>query len=272
MSLGERARQHPGPALNIALLLTFTRQDLVDRYSSSLLGGVWTLINPLVQILIYTLIFSKIMGARLGGLGVEFSEYGYSIYLVPAMLAWGAFGNTITRVTTIYQDKSGLIGKVSLSLGALPLYILLSETIVFLVSMGLFAGFLLIVGFPITFMWVLLIPVYLVQQLLAYGLGFGAAVLGVFARDVVELVRIAVSIWFWLTPIVYVLDILPESTRALLYYNPMTHIVTAHRELILYARVPDVTALLVLLGLGLGLLAAALYGFRRLETDMRDCI
>ena len=258
--------------MNISLLLTFTRQDLVDRYSSSLLGGVWTLINPLVQILIYTLIFSKIMGARLSDLGVEFSEYGYSIYLVPAVLAWSAFGNTVTRVTTIYLDKAGLIGKVSLSLRALPLYILLSETIVFLISMSLFAGFLLIIGFPITWAWLWLIPVYLVQQLMAYSLGFGAAVLGVFIRDIVELMRITVQLWFWLTPIVYVLTILPEETQALLSWNPMTHFVTAFRDVILYAQQPDLMVLAKLLCLGLVLLGMALFGFKRLEKDMRDFI
>jgi lipopolysaccharide transport system permease protein len=258
--------------LNIALLLTFTRQDLVDRYSSSILGGVWTLINPLVLILIYTLIFSKIMGARLSDLGVEFSEYGYSIYLVPAVLAWSAFGNTLTRVSTVFQDKAGLIGKVSLSLRTLPLYILLSETIVFLISMSLFAIFLLLIGYPISWMWLLLIPVYLVQQLLAYSLGFGAAVLGVFVRDVIELVRITVQLWFWLTPIVYVLDILPEETQNMLAWNPMTHFVTAFREVILYARVPDLGALAVLAVVGLCFLAMALFGFQRLEKDLRDFI
>ncbi len=258
--------------MNVALIMTFTRQDLVDRYASSLLGSVWTLINPLVQILIYTLIFSKIMGARLSDLGVEFNEYGYSIYLVPAVLTWGAFGNTLTRVTTIFQDKAGLIGKVSLSLRALPLYILLSETIVFLISMSLFAIFLLLIGYPITWMWLLLIPVFMVQQLLAYSLGFGAAVLGVFVRDVVELVRITVQLWFWLTPIVYVLAILPQETQDLLAWNPMTHFVTAFRDIILYARMPDVEALAALLGVGLCLLAMALYGFKRLEKELRDFI
>lgn len=212
------------------------------------------------------------MGARLSDLGVEFSEYGYSIYLVPAVLAWSAFGNTLTRVTTVFQDKAGLIGKVSLSLRTLPLYILLSETVVFLISMSLFAIFLLLIGYPLSWMWLLLIPVYLVQQLLAYSLGFGAAVLGVFVRDVVELVRITVQLWFWLTPIVYVLDILPEETQGLLAWNPMTHFVTAFREVILYARVPDLAALSVLLGLGLVLLAMALFGFKRLEKDLRDFI
>ena len=258
--------------MNFALLFTFTRQDLIDRYSASLLGGVWTLINPLVLILIYTLIFSKIMGARLSDLGVQFEEYGYSIYLVPAVLAWTAFSNTLTRVSTIYLDKAGLIGKVKLSLRALPLYILLSETVVFLISMALFALFLLALEFPITAMWLWLLPVYAVQQLLAYSLGFGAAVLGVFIRDVVELVRISVQLWFWLTPIVYVLSILPEATRALLFWNPMTHFVAAFRAVILYAQQPDLVVLGKLLVLGLALLAVALYGMKRLEKDLRDFI
>ena len=256
--------------MNISLLLRFTRQDLLDRYSASLLGGAWTLINPLVQILIYTLIFSRIMGARLQG--VATGEYSYSIYLVSAMLAWVAFSNTITRITTIYQDKAGLIGKVNLSLRALPLYILVSETLVFLIGMSLFAGFLLLVDFPVTAAWFWLAPVYLTQQLLAYSLGFGAAILAVFIRDLAELMRITVQLWFWLTPIVYVLEILPAGARTILAWNPMTCFVAAHRAAILYAETPDLAALGKLLLLGLALLALALYAFRRLEKEMRDFI
>jgi lipopolysaccharide transport system permease protein len=258
--------------MNLALLLTFTRQDLLDRYSASLLGGLWTLINPLVQILIFTLIFSKIMGARLGGLGVAFEEYSYSVYLVPALLGWFAFGNTLTRVSTIYQDKAGLIGKVNLSLQGLPLYVVLSETVIYLLSMVFFALFLLAIGFPITAAWWYLPLIYAVQQLFAFALGFGAAVIGVFVRDVIELVRITVQIWFWLTPIVYVLDILPDETRRWFAWNPMAHVVTGYRDVVLYGQRPDLLAIGGVALLGLGLLLLARFGFRKLEKDLRDFI
>jgi lipopolysaccharide transport system permease protein len=81
-----------------------------------------------------------------------------------------------------------------------------------------------------------------------------------------------VQLWFWLTPIVYVLDILPKETQDMLAWNPMTHFVTAFREVILYARVPDLAALAVLAVVGLCLLAMALFGFQRLEKDLRDFI
>jgi lipopolysaccharide transport system permease protein len=258
--------------LNPVLLLTFTRQDLVDRYSTSLLGGLWTLINPLVQILIFTLVFSKIMGARLATLGVEFNEYGYSIYLIPAVLSWAAFANTLTRVTTIFQDKAGVISKISIPLAILPLYIVLSESIIFMISMTFFAGFLLLIDFPISLMWLWILPIYLIQQLLAYSLGFGAAVLGVFIRDVVELVKVLVYVWFWLTPIVYVIDIVPAEYETLFALNPMATLIAEYRQVILYAELPDLRGLLVLSAMGVGLMMFALYGFKKLEKDLRDFI
>src|SRR5690606_20456211 len=117
--------------MNITLLLHFVRQDLVDRHAASALGALWTLLLPLVNILIFTLVFSRIMGARLEGMGVEsLGRYGYSVYLVVGLLAWNCFAATLNRTTQVFHEKAALIGKVRMSLFSLPLYVLISETIV----------------------------------------------------------------------------------------------------------------------------------------------
>ncbi|OMH30457.1 ABC transporter permease [Motiliproteus sp. MSK22-1] len=258
--------------MNTSLLLNFCKQDLIDRYSGSILGGAWSFVMPLVNILIFTLVFSKIMGARLEFLGAEFTEYSYSIYLVAGMLAWNAFANTLLRVTNIFNDKGGLIAKVNMSLLQLPLYIVLTETVIFIISLVFFVGFLLLIDFPITIHWLLIPVVFVVQQLLAFALGFIFATLSVFIRDIREFINVILQLWFWFTPIVYIVDILPESARQLFSINPMYLLVSAYRDLVLFHQLPNFSHLVALLAFGGCLMTLGVYVFRKLERDIRDFI
>ncbi|MGH1462402.1 MAG: ABC transporter permease [Neptuniibacter sp.] len=248
------------------------KQDLVSRYSGSILGGAWSFVMPLVNILIFVVIFSKIMGARLEMLGGEFAEYSYSIYLVSGILAWTAFSNTVSRVTNIFTEKASLIGKVNISLLQLPTYIVLTETVIFAISYLFFLAFILIIGFPLS-EYALLIPfVFIVQQILAYAIGFICAVIGVFIKDVKELVGVGMHLWFWLTPIVYVVDILPEHVRIFFMMNPIYHIMTAYRDLLMYQKLPDLLPLTIILVLAVSMLMAGIYLCKKLERDIRDFI
>ncbi|WP_313473439.1 ABC transporter permease [Stutzerimonas kunmingensis] len=256
--------------MNWNLILNFTRQDLVDRHSASVLGAAWTFILPLINILIFTLIFSRLMGMRLHGLGQDLGAYGYSIFLVSGLLAWNCFSATLSRITQVFHEKAHLIGKVRLSLWSLPVYVLLSESVLYLIANAFFFGFLLIIDFDFaaTILWWL--PIFIVMQLLAYALGLVCAVLSVFLRDIKEVVGVVMQIWFWLTPIVYVPDILPESALKLLMLNPFFHIANAYRDTLLTGHAPDLLALAML---GLGAVAIALSAIwvgRRLERDIRD--
>ena len=258
--------------MNLSLLLNFTRQDLIDRYSGSILGGAWSFILPLVNILIFVLVFSKIMGAKLAIFGVEFTQYGYSIYLVAGILAWTAFANSVSRITNIFKEKAGLIAKVNISLSILQVYILLTETIIFIISMTFFAFFLWLIDFPISWHWLLIPLLFLLQQLLAYSLGFIFATLSVFIRDIREFVNVIIQLWFWCTPIVYVIDIIPEFAQKLFYFNPLFIIVSAYREVIIFHRFPELYPLGILLVISLILFFLAFYLFQKLERDVRDFI
>lgn len=258
--------------MNIALLLNFVRQDLVDRYAGSVLGRAWAFVLPLVQILIFIFVFSTIMGAKLSVLGAELGGYAYSIYLVAGILAWNAFANTVSRTASVYQDKAALIGKVDISLAFLPLHILVTETILFCVSWSFFACFLYSVdALPgASLYWLPL--VFLVQQVLAYALGFLAALLGVLLRDVREMVNVGMQLWFWLTPVVYVVTILPEQFRLFFYLNPMVYVMDAYRAIVLYQQPPGWQGLAVVMVLAAACLALALWLYRRMERDIRDLI
>lgn len=257
--------------MNIPLLLHFVRQDLVDRHAASALGALWTLLLPLVNILIFTLVFSRIMGARLEGMGMEsLGRYGYSVYLVVGLLAWNCFAATLNRTTQVFHEKAALIGKVRMSLFSLPLYVLISETIVYLVSMVFFCLFLYLIDFQWSIHWLWWPLIFAIQQLVAYSLGLICAILSVFLRDIKEVVTVVTQLWFWLTPIVYVMTILPGKWMTLLSWNPAYHITKALRDSMIGGRAPDLQGLVVIGVLGLVLLAAGLYLGRKLEKDIRD--
>jgi lipopolysaccharide transport system permease protein len=258
--------------MNTALILNFARQDLKDRYAGSMLGGLWSFIMPLINILIFALVFSNVMGAKLESFGVDFAKYGYSIYLISGILAWNAFAATVVRVTNIFHEKRTLIGKVNMSLRSLPLYILITETFIFTVSFSFFTLFLIMIDFPVNPYWLLMPLLYMAQQLFAYALGFVLAILSVFIQDIKELTGVLMQLWFWLTPIVYVVNILPESIRVYYDLNPMVHFIEAWRSIIIEGQLPNLLPLAVLFVIAVALLCAGFWLMHRLERDIRDFI
>lgn len=255
--------------MNPSLIAELTRRDLTERYAGSALGTAWSLIWPLVMILIYTVVFSQVMGARLAG---SDSAFGYGIYLVAGILPWTAFANTVSRVSTVYVDRAYILTKVRLPLGRLPLFVVLAETVILGIAFGLFLVFLAVTG-SLPGWQLLWVPMlFALVQLFAYALGLFVAMFNVFLRDLKELVGVVLQLWFWLTPIVYVTEILPDWVKALIQYNPAFLFVDAFHQVFVYHRAPDPMGLLALALLGLGLLALDRWLLGRLERDIRDLL
>ena len=253
--------------MKLRLLIEFTKRDFTERYSGSILGVGWSFISPLVNIMIYTLIFSKIMSARMPG--VE-GEYSYSIYLVSGLIPWLAFANTVSRSSTVYLDKKHIISKVNLSLFRLPMFIVISETITFLITMAIFLGFLLVIDYQLSLAMLILPFIYVVQQIFAFALGFIIAQLTVFIRDLKEFTAIVMQIWFWFTPIVYVVAIVPGSLSQLMVYNPVYSFIKIWQSVFVYHSIPDLSGLMIITLIAHCLLIMAFLMYRVLEKDIRD--
>ena len=254
--------------MNTGFILELTKRDFTERYAGSVLGTLWAFVWPLVMIAIYVLVFSRIMGAKLPGLS---SVYSYSIYLVAGILPWTAFANTVSRSATIFVDKRHLISKMRIYLPRLPLYVVLSETVTFAVSMVFYVGFLFLAGIRISPAVLMLLPfIFAVQQVFAYALGFFFATLNVFLRDLRELVGILMQLWFWMTPIVYMKTMLPGFAKPLLRCNPAAWFIGAYQDIFFYNQLPDFRQLIFLTLLGHLLLALAYISFKKLEKDVRD--
>lgn len=216
-------------------VLTSVQREFAARYQNSMLGMAWMVIHPLSMIVVYTVIFSQLMRSRLPGVD---STFAYSVYLCAGLLTWGLFAEVVTRAQTVFIDNANLLKKLSFPRLCLPLIVVLSAVLNFLVVFALFVIFLLLSGnFP---GWVVLafLPVLAIQLAFSVGLGMTLGVFNVFFRDVGQVTTIVMQFWFWLTPIVYIKSVLPEGVQAGLAWNPMAVVIDAYQQIFVWHALP----------------------------------
>lgn len=255
--------------MNFSLILELAKRDFTERYSGSALGFLWSFVYPLINILIYMIIFGSLMGARLQGMS---SIWGYGVYLIAGLVPWTAFANTVTRASTVFLDKKNIIAKIHVDLPTLPLFIVISESVTFVVTLAIYLVILLITGIPLSWYLALIPLIYLIQQVFAYALGFFLAMFVVFLRDLKEVVVIGFQIWFWFTPIVYVFSILPPLAQQVLILNPMLPVVSAYHDIFVFQRMPSFFYLALVLIASVVLIVVDYVIFKKLEKDIRDFI
>ncbi|MCU1719252.1 ABC transporter permease [Pseudomonas sp. 5P_3.1_Bac2] len=248
-------------------ILSSVKRDFQSRYRNSLLGPLWPLLQPLAMIVIYTLVFSQVMQARLPGLN---DGLAYGVYICSGILTWGLFAEVTNRCLSMFLDNANLLKKLSFPKLCLPLIVLLGALLNFAITLGLFLLVLLVIGrFPGEA--VLALPLLIGLQLVfAIGLGMILAIINVFFRDVGQLFSITLQLWFWLTPIVYPLDILPASLQPWLVFNPMTGLMQAYQNLFLHDAWPQWSTLLPISLWGLACCVLAIVLFRSKAADMLD--
>ncbi len=248
-------------------VLGSVQREFQTRYRNSLLGAVWTILNPLSMIIVYTVIFSQLMKARLPGVD---NNLAYGIYLCAGILAWGFFAEVIGRSQSVFLEHANLIKKLSFPRICLPLIVVLNASVNFAIIFALFLGFLVVTqNFP---GWSVLavIPLLLIQVAFAIGLGIILGVLNVFFRDVGQLVGIVLQFWFWLTPIVYPASILPEGIRPLIEANPMAALIAAYQGIFVYGQWPSWMSLWPITLLAVIFCLVGIRLFRKRSGEMVD--
>ncbi|HNT35574.1 MAG TPA: ABC transporter permease [bacterium] len=258
---------------NRSVLWSFVARDLRSRYAGTSMGLVWTLLNPILQILIYVFVFSSILSSKFGLL--RWGEIPYWIYLCSGLLPWIAFQEINARSTTLYLENSNLIKKVFFPAEVLPAYLTVSGLINLTISMS----FLLLVlavsgqfpGWAVAFLPVLM----LLQHLACFGLAMALSVLSVFFRDLIQLVQLVLMVWFWATPICYPEDIVigsssfPTWLQAVYRLNPFLSLVNGYRNIFLKGQIPYWQDMAMALAFGL---AAFLVGKLLFRTQMKEIV
>jgi lipopolysaccharide transport system permease protein len=245
-----------------------TRQDFSERFTGSVIGPLWALLLPLVQVALFVTIFAGLMGGRLpGGRG---GTLDYALYLISGLLPWTAFSNTISRLTTVFLDKKPILAKIHLPLLLVCAPIALSEGLTLAIGMAVLLLLATSCGHA-SLALAAAVPAMILSQLLALALGGMLAALTVFLRDLKEVTGIVLQIWFWATPIVYVVEILPDWARPLAARNPAMLLIRPFHRAFLDGTV-DSFYLALLAGTVLVAGSAARWLIRRLERDIRDSI
>jgi len=243
--------------------------ELFAQFARSKLGGLWIIINPLSQVLIYALILSNILATKLPGID---NKYAYAIYLMAGLLAWNLFSEIISRSINLFIAQANLMKKMSFPRITLPSIVvgscLLNNILLFVSMLAIFA----ILGhqFTLTMFW--LIPLTVIVVILALGIGLILGVMNVFVRDIGQAFTVILQLWFWFTPIVYPITIIPESYRHLLQLNPMYSIVDAYHQILVYNQAPQLQSMIVLSAIAGFLALVGLLLFRRASAEMVDVL
>jgi len=227
-------------AVHRQALEIFVGRDLRGRYVSSALGLWWAVIQPLVLLTLYTFVFSVIMKQRLGP-GQGTGEF--AVYLFCGLLPWLAFADAVTRSASVIVEQTPLIKKVAFPSEILPVHLVLSAIVVEFLGL---AVFLIVVAlFDHRPGWSLLaLPVVVAFQFLfTSGVAWLLGSVAVFLRDARQVVGLALTLWMFLTPIMYRLDLVPERFRWVMSVNPMTVVIDAYRAAVLGAQLPSPAAM-----------------------------
>jgi lipopolysaccharide transport system permease protein len=248
-------------------VLGSVRREFQLRYRGAVLGLAWAAIQPLAMIFIYTVIFSQVMNAKLPGAEGAFS---YGIYLCAGIVTWGLFAETVQRGQSIFLDNANLLKKLSFPRLTLPVIVAGFTLANFSIAFGLFLIFLLLTGnFP-GLVVLAVIPLLVVQMLLALGLGIALGVFNVFLRDTGQISGLVLQFWFWATPIVYPVSILPDWMRSWMSLNPMFHLVIAYQQIFVAREWPEWNGVALVGCLAVGIALYALGLFRRKVGEIVD--
>jgi len=221
------------------LLKTSVKKDIGGKYKHSFLGVLWSFINPLLQILVYALIFPLVM--KNGG-----SYKDYTVFMVCGLIPWAYFTTVINRASFIMIENGNILKKVYFPRSILPLSLVTSETINFLVSCIIILAFIVIKGFGIS-KFILSLPlVLLIQYVLLLGIALIFSAVTVYMRDIQHFIGVVLQLLFYATPIVYSIDTIPENFRWILKWNPMTYIIEGYRAIFYNQTIPDLKSLGVL--------------------------
>ncbi|ADK86656.1 ABC-2 type transporter [Desulfarculus baarsii DSM 2075] len=225
-----------------ALVWALTGRELKGRYRGSVLGFLWTFLNPLLLLLVYSLVFSVYFR-------VEMEHY--SVFMFTGLLPWIFFSQSLLDGAGAVVDAGSLVTKVTFPMQVLPANRVLVNFVNFLLSLPVLVVFLLASGKGLSWHWALFPAVALAHLLFTFSLALVLCTACVFLRDTRHILGNLITLWFFLTPILYPLSSVPAQFRWLALFNPATIFTMAYQDICFWGRQPrwDLLGLMVLISL-----------------------
>jgi lipopolysaccharide transport system permease protein len=251
----------------IHLLFYFLKKDIKSKYAGSGLGLFWTILIPVVQITLFWFVFSLVMRAR----PYAQTNVPYIYFLLSSFFFWLAFSEGTLRASHIIIENSEIVKKISFPKVLLPITVITSSYL--LNSIG-FLLFMIVYAFISTpdFVSLLIIPVVFFQFLFSLGIGMLLSALVPYIRDLGQILGHVIQGMFFLSPIIYSIDAVPEKIRTIFYLNPMTYFASTYQTIILLKEAPPVHLFLVLAICSLLTFFIGLHTFRKLQDGFADVL
>lgn len=233
-------------------------REVRARYKGSVLGFVWSLLNPLLMMAVYSLIFSVYMRINIPN---------YSLFLFCGLLPWGWFTSSITNATATITANANLIKKIYFPLEILPLVNVTTNLVNFLFSLPVLLAFMAVMHVGLTPNLLFLPLLIAIQFLLTLGFSLILCTLNAFFRDVEQLLGPVLLAWFYVTPVIYPESQIPASFKFLFYANPMAPLITSYQRIFYEGQAPAFEHLVycTLVGLGLFLVGYVVFYSKKFE-------
>ena len=247
------------------LILFLTWRDIKVRYKQAVLGIAWAILQPLLTMLIFTVIFGILLKTPSQGLP-------YPLFALSALLPWQLFATALQRSSISLVGNANLITKIYFPRLAIPLSSVLAALVDFGVSMIVLIAVMIYYQYWPGWNILWLPPLILLALMTALSVGLWLSALNVQYRDIQHMVPFIVQVWMYASPIVYPIDIIPEGIWRWLYgLNPMVGVIQGYRWALLSGDPPDIT-MFISVGVVVILLVSGLYYFRRMEKTFADIV
>lgn len=244
------------------MIFSLVRKDLRGRYKGSILGFLWTFINPLLQLGVYTLVFSIIMRN-----GIE----KFYLFLFVALMPWIFFSASVTGGATSIIASQDMVKKIYFPRQVLPIAYVTSAFVNMVLTFLVIFAVLLFSGVGINIVAVLCLPIIMViEYILCLGIAMLTSALTVYFRDLEYILGIVAMAWMYLTPVLYSVEMVPEKLQPLINLNPMTPIIIAYRDILYYKQIPQFSTLIQATVLGIIVLVLGSLIFNKLQKGFAE--
>lgn len=244
------------------MIMGLVRRELRGRYKASILGFMWTLINPLLQLAVYTLLFSVIMKSPIPS---------YYLHLFVALVPWIFFSTSVAGGTTCVVRSKEMVKKIYFPREVLPISFVLSAFVNMLLSFIIIFVVIILSGWGMNFKALLYLPiVMLVELIMGMGMAMLSSGITVYIRDLEPILGIVSMAWMYATPVVYPLSQVPESLQGLYFLNPMTSVITAYRDILYFKQPPAMNLLLHAFIFGTVILVVGSIVFRKIQKGFAE--
>jgi lipopolysaccharide transport system permease protein len=249
------------------LLFSLTKKELKVKYRGSVLGFFWSLLNPILTMLVYTFVFSIVLRG-----GIE----QFAVFLICALLPFNFLSNSVNYGAGCIISNGNLVNKIYFPREIIPLSIVLSNLVNFFFELAALFIVLGVMGYRF-YIYLYLLPVLIfIQFFLVVGMTFLVSALNVFFRDLQHLITIIMMVWFFGTPIIYPLSMVPEKFQIFLKINPMTIYADYYRNIFYYVKYqesagfPSTLDTLMALGITILIFFIGYFVFKRLEPRFAE--